>query len=261
MRFKDKIAVVTGGGSGMGLAAAQLLAEEGAIVAVNDINPETVDQTVDILRSRGGQALAIPGDVSDLNQVEDNVRSVMNAYGRIDVLLSNAGLPIFAAPEDYTDWKRSLAVNVDGMFYWAKTVGKEAMIPQKSGAIVFTSSLAGLTAVMGDIGYVTSKHAVVGMTKAFAAEWAQHNIRVNCVAPGLTDSTMVRKNLGANPEAFAARISRVPLGRMARPDEQAKAMLFLASEDASYITGLTMQVDGGQLTIHSGHTVLGAGHQ
>ena len=252
MRFKDKVVVVTGGASGIGLAAAKMFAAEGAIVAINDIRTESAHAAFSELEAAGAKGMALPGDVADQDQVNENAKQVIDRFGRIDVLISNAGVPQFAPAEDYSQWRRSVSINLDGHFYWAQAVARQSMIPNLDGKIVFTTSLAGLAALAGDIGYVTCKHGLVGMTKGLALEWAKYGIRVNCVAPGITDSLMVRQNLGADPEKFAQRIGRVPMGRLGQPEEQASAMLFLASDDSSYITGHTIPVDGGQMALSSG---------
>ncbi len=251
MRFQNKVVVVTGGGSGIGLAAVRLFAAEGAVVAINDFRSEAAEAAVLDVVSAGGKAMSVPGDVSDEEQVRQNVDDILQRYGHIDVLIANAGLPNQAPAERYTNWRRSVGVNLDGAFYWAQTVARNSMLARGTGVIVFTSSLAGLAANTGDVGYVASKHAIIGLTKALAAEWAKYGLRVNCVAPGLTNSLMVRTHLGAKPE-FAERIGRIPMGRLGQPEEQARTMMFLASDDASYITGQTIAVDGGQMALHSG---------
>lgn len=252
MRFTNKVAVVTGGGAGIGAAAARLFAAEGGIVAVNDSREDAAQAVVEEIAAAGGTAIAIPGDVADEAAVKDNVATVMARFGRIDVLHSNAGIPIGMAAEDYSAWRRSLSINLDGMFYWCQAVAKASMLPNRSGSIVTMSSLAGLGATIGDIGYVTAKHGIVGLTKGLAAEWARKGVRVNCVAPGITNTLMVNQTRMANPEGMAKRIDRVPLGRAGEPEELARAVLFLASDDASYITGVTIAVDGGQMAVHSG---------
>jgi NAD(P)-dependent dehydrogenase (short-subunit alcohol dehydrogenase family) len=254
MRFKDKVVIVTGGGSGIGLAAVKGFAAEGAIVAINDLNPETAEAALAEVTAAGGQGIAIPGDVAQRAVVEAAVKQVIDKFGRVDVLISNAGLPGFEPAESYSRWEKSVSVNLSAHFYWAQTVARESMIPNHSGSIIFTSSGAGLAALIGDIGYVTTKHGLVGMTKGLAVEWAKYGLRVNCVAPGFTDSLMVRQNVGVNPEAFKARVGRIPVGRIGQPEEQAAAMLFLASDDASYITGHTLPVDGGQIALSSGYS-------
>ena len=254
MRFIDQVAIVTGGASGIGLAAAKLFASEGAIVAINDVRADAAYQAVDEIARVGGTAFAIPGDVAEPEVVFDSVSQVMGLHGRIDILIANAGANFGAPAEQYSAWRRSIAINLDGMFFWAQAAARESMIPRQRGSIVFTSSLAGLAGIVGDVGYVASKHAIVGLTRALAAEWAVHGVRVNSVAPGFTDSLLVRQTVGRDPKAFAARVGRIPLGRIGQPEDQANAMAFLCSNDGAYITGLIMQVDGGQMAVHSGLT-------
>ncbi len=252
MQFKDKVVVITGGGSGIGFSAAKLFAAAGAAVAINDVRREAAAEAAAEIAKSGASVIAIPGDVSQESEIHANVKNVIDRFGRIDVLVSNAGIPISGPAEDYTQWRRSVAVNLDGMFYWAQSVAKQSMIPNKSGSIVMTSSLAGLAAMRNDIGYVTCKHGIVGMTKGLAVEWAKFGIRVNCIAPGLTDSLMVRQHMPVGSDAFRNRVARIPLGRLGQPEDQAKVILFLASDDAAYVTGHTVPVDGGQMALHSG---------
>jgi 3-oxoacyl-[acyl-carrier protein] reductase len=262
MRFKDRVVIITGAGSGIGLAAAKAFVAEGASVAINDLNKDSVDAAVAEIEGLGGRAIGIPGDVSSSEDITKGLQHVVDAWGRVDVLISNAGIPIFEPAETYSQWQRSVATNLSGHFLWAQAVARQVMIPNNCGSIIFTSSLAGLMAYAGDIGYVTCKHALTGLTKGLSVEWAKYGIRVNSVAPGLTDSARLRRNMAE--DVFANRVGRVPMGRIGQPEEQASAMLFLASDDASYITGHTMPVDGGQVAMHSGYTtsfVRGSKHE
>jgi NAD(P)-dependent dehydrogenase (short-subunit alcohol dehydrogenase family) len=254
MRFKDKIVIVTGAASGIGFSTAQQFASEGAIVALNDVRTDAVRDAVTKI---GGNSFGIPGDVSDMDQVFANVQHVMNRHGRIDVLVNNAGVFSIEPAETVSveSWKRTNAINLDGVFYWAQAVAVQSMIPNRSGAIVNVASGAGLTAIPNSIAYVASKHAVVGVTKALAVEWGRHNIRVNAVCPGLTETDMVREAAAANPARFAERRKRIPIGHGASADDQANAILFLASAEASSISGLAMIIDGGTLAMSAGVTL------
>jgi NAD(P)-dependent dehydrogenase (short-subunit alcohol dehydrogenase family) len=154
--------------------------------------------------------------------------------------------------EHYDHLDRLMAVNFYGTVYWAQAAANVSMIPNGRGSIVNVASIAGLVGIPNDIGYVSSKHAVLGLTKALAVEWARYGIRVNAVAPGVTDSPMVQDLADKFPDTMAARISRIPVNRTGRPEEQASGILFLASDDADYITGTTLAIDGGQMALNSG---------
>lgn len=253
MILKDEVAVITGGGCGIGLAVAQVFAKEGAKVAINDLNAELANKAAQEIRASGGDAIAIPGDVSDVKQVQSNVREVMDHYGRIDILFNNAGI-YMACPAELVkveDWRKVISVNLDGIFFWAQAVGQASMIPNRYGKIINTSSMAGFAAPQNVISYVSSKHAVVGLTKSLALEWGKYNIRVNCLCPGMTITPLVRKT--QKSEVLASREKRVPLRRLCNPEEQANAVLFLASEQSSFVNGLIMNVDGGMLSAFSGN--------
>jgi NAD(P)-dependent dehydrogenase (short-subunit alcohol dehydrogenase family) len=250
MRFSDKVVVVTGGASGIGKAAALEFAREGAIVAVNDLRADAAEATRLEIEQGGGRAIVISGDISDETDVRANVRTVIDQFGRIDILISNAGLSNQGRAEDYEGWERSISVNLSGHFYWARTVARESMIPNCGGSIIFISSGAGLGAVLNDVGYVACKHAIIGLNKALALEWTGFGIRVNCIAPGVIDTEMLAQ-WKASP-AYATRVDRVPMQRLGLPIDLAHAMMFLASDDAAYITGAMIPVDGGQQALHSG---------
>ncbi|CAN5362310.1 SDR family oxidoreductase [soil metagenome] len=252
MRFKDQVVIVTGAGGGMGLAAARLFASEGAHVCVNDINADTARKAVEAIEQAGGSAMCIDGDVSNEAFVQETVGRVVKRFGKVDVLLSNAGVATIKPAEEYTDWDRMLRINLSAHFHWARAVAIQSMIPNRSGAIVNTASIAGHMAYPGDVGYIAAKAGLIGLTKALAIEWARHNIRVNCVCPGLTEGPMLKEVERMDPARFAVRRKRVPMGRAAMPEEIADAMAYLASSGATYVTGVVLNVDGGQVAMSSG---------
>lgn len=254
MTCRDKVVVVTGAAAGIGRATCDLLAAAGATVFVHDINEADAQSAAAELRDQGMRAHALVGDVSNEDDVTRNVDEVLAEVGRIDVLINNAGIGTVAPAVEYTAWRRILSVNLDGQFYWARAVASKSMIPNKSGAIINVSSVAGLAGIPEDVGYVASKHGVIGLTKALAVEWAKYGIRVNCICPGSTQTPLFQSLAAKAPERFAQRILRIPLGRVAHPVEQARAIAFLASDDASYITGAVLNNDGGQMALFSGMT-------
>lgn len=252
-RFAGKTMVITGAARGIGLATARMAAGQGARVALVDLDPHAAAAG---LRAEGYEAAGVAGDVSDLVQVRANVAQVIAAWGRIDVLVNNAAINSYHLPEDLPEavWHREIAVNLTGSFFWAQAVAQASMIPARGGAIVNLGSGAALAGIPRCASYVAAKHGVVGLTRALAVDWGQFGVRVNCVCPGLTFTDLARQIAEANPEMIRQREARIPLGRGAQPEDIARAVLFLASDDAGAISGEVVAVDGGTLAMSSGYS-------
>jgi NAD(P)-dependent dehydrogenase (short-subunit alcohol dehydrogenase family) len=252
MRFKDRVAIITGGGSGMGLAATRLFSREGATVAIVDINGGNAEKAAVEVKDTGGKAIAIQADVADKDAARNAVKDVVSHFGRVDILLNNAGIATIKPAEEYTDWEKIIGVDLNAPFYWSQAVALQSMIPNKRGAIVNVASLAAMVAYPGDVGYIAAKAGVLGLTRALAVEWAKHNIRVNCLCPGFTDTQIIKDMEKIDPNRYNERRKRIPMGRSARAEEMADAMAYLASDQASYVTGSVLNVDGGQIALSSG---------
>jgi 3-oxoacyl-[acyl-carrier protein] reductase len=256
VRLDNKVAVVTGAGAGIGKEIALTLAKEGADIVVNDVSLATASQTCDEINALGRKALLAQADVSDYNQVKTMVKKAVRTFGRIDILVNNAGRTDYGGkPEDLKleDWNKMLAVSLTGVFICSQLVGRE-MIRRKSGKIINIASTAGLIALPDSCDYTAAKHGVVGLTKALAIEWGKHGINVNCVAPGSTLTARAEIEFKRDPDSAADRTSRVPLGRLAKPIDQARVVAFLASSDADYISGQTIVVDGGTYALYAGYS-------
>jgi len=251
MRFEDQVVVITGAARGIGLVTARMAAQEGARVVICDLDPAKVDEAV---RMVGGQTLGIAGDVSKLDQVRRNVDQVMKAHGRIDVLVNNAAINSYHPPETIPEdvWRRELDVCLTGTFFWSQAVASATMIPRRQGAIVTLGSGGALAALPRCAAYVAAKHGVIGLTKALAVDWGQYGIRVNCVCPGLTFTELSKAMAAKNPEMMRQREQRIPLQRGAQPEDIANAILYLASSQASSISGESLSIDGGTLAMSSG---------
>lgn len=246
MRLERKVAIITGGGSGIGRAAAQLFTREGAKVVVADYNAEAGENTVQAIQDSGGEAIFVKVDVSDAEQVQHMVQSALEAYGGIDILFNNAGILLFGTilETDPKDWTRLMSINLNGVFLCSKAVIPH-MIERGGGSIINTSSSTGAHDVAANIAaYVTSKGGVTLLTKAMAVDHAKDHIRVNAIAPGPTDTPMLRENM--SPEELADFAATFPMKRLGWPEELAYAALFLASDEASFVTGAVLAVDGGQ---------------
>ncbi|RMF76293.1 MAG: glucose 1-dehydrogenase [Chloroflexi bacterium] len=246
MRLKDKVALVTGGGSGIGRACAELFAEEGARVVVADYNAQTGEACAKAITDAGRDAVFTSVDVSDATQVGAMVETALSTYGQIDVLFNGAGILLFgtALETSEADWNRVMAVNLTGTFLCCKAVLPH-MIERGGGSIVNVSSSTGAhDAGRNTVAYVTSKGGVMLMTRALAIDYAQHNIRVNALCPGPTDTPMLHEFF--SPEQLEAFANTFPMKRLGRPEELAYAALFLASDEASFVTGAMLAADGGQ---------------
>jgi NAD(P)-dependent dehydrogenase (short-subunit alcohol dehydrogenase family) len=247
-----KVALITGAGAGIGRGAARVFAEAGAAVGLCDVVETTGAEVAREIERDGGRALFVPADVADPVSARRFVAEVAGAFGRVDVLLNNAGVASHrASVQDLAEaeWQRVMAVNLHGHFYCAKYAVPH-IIRAGGGAIVNTASVLAQATLPGGVAYTTSKAAVIGFTKALAHDLGPHRIRVNCLLPGSTDTPMMWQGVApAERMAVEAEVSLAqPLGRVARPEEIARVALFLASDAASFVTGATVVVDGGLLT-------------
>jgi NAD(P)-dependent dehydrogenase (short-subunit alcohol dehydrogenase family) len=245
MRLKNKVALVTGGASGIGKATAELFAREGARLAVADYSADGRD-VVQAIKNAGGEAIFVSVDVSDSGQVTMMVEAALQAYGRIDILFNAAGILYYGTllETDEQAWNRVISINLGGTYLCCRAVLPH-MIRQGGGSIINVASTVGAhDACANAVAYVTSKGGVTLFTKAVAIDHAKQGVRVNALVPGATDTPMIRKAI--TPEALETMAASHPIGRLGRPEELAKAVLFLASDDASFVTGSAMYVDGGQ---------------
>lgn len=250
-RLADKVVIITGGGSGIGKATASLFAKEGARVVVAQRTIHTGEETVSTIKSDGGEAVFIRTDVTIAAEVEHLIRETTNRFGKIDILFNNAGMVHSRTPVENIDenlWDRVYTINVKGYFLPIKYAVPE-MKKAGDGAIVNISSTLAVKPQENFSCYASSKGAVITLTKALAVELAPHKIRVNCICPMAVDTRMQRqlvaKDIG-NWDTFEKEVAkRTPLGRMATPDEVACAALYLASDEASMVTGTCINIDGG----------------
>lgn len=251
MRLNDRVAIVTGGGSGIGAASAQAMAREGARVLVVDINESTAKATAEHIERAGGHAVALPADVTRAADNQAIVERAVADWGRLDIFFANAGVPQWPADienVEETVFDRIMAVNVKGVWLGAK-YALPVMKRQKRGVFLITASTAAIRPRKGGQTYGASKGAVVTLTKSLALEAAAHGVRVVAIAPVATETPMLPTFMAKkaiDDEGRARYIATVPLGRLNQPDDIAHTAVFLASDDAAMITGSCVEVDGGR---------------
>jgi meso-butanediol dehydrogenase/(S,S)-butanediol dehydrogenase/diacetyl reductase len=248
MRLKEKVAIITGGGSGFGEVTARLFAHEGAAVMLADINGSAAQAVAASIAAEGGQASWAHTDVTSAASVEAMVRATLNQFGHVDILFNNAGIEGFGSVVDTDEsaWDRMFAVHVRGAYLCSKYTLPSMIESGRGGVVVNVSSVAGLVGIRNMTAYSAAKGAIISLTRSMAADFAQYGIRVNCIAPGTTMTPMGQRLVeGDTPEQLALRMSRYLLNRFGRPEEIARAVLFLASDDSSYATGTCLVVDGG----------------
>jgi NAD(P)-dependent dehydrogenase (short-subunit alcohol dehydrogenase family) len=245
MRLRGRVAAITGGALGIGRATAQCFAAEGATVALADVEVGAAEKVAGEITERGGRAIAVGVDVGDAGQVQAFVDQVVGELGRLDVMFANAGIahsaPFLEHPE--AQWHRVLRVNLTGVFLCCQAAARQ-MVRQGGGRIIATASINGFRGVENLVGYNVAKAGVIELIRTMAVELAQHHITVNAIAPAQIDTRLTRS---LPEDARRRRVERIPLGRFGEVDEVARAALFLASDDASYVTGHTLAVDGGYL--------------
>ncbi len=245
MRVKDKVVIITGGGSGIGRETGLVFAKEGAKVVVADVNEKGGAETVDTIKNAGGEAIFAKLDVSNREQAKQVVKDAIAKYGRIDVLINNAGITQDALVVKMTEdqWDKVININLKGPFNCIQAV-VEQMITQGSGVILNISSIVALYGNVGQTNYAATKAGLVGMTKTLAKELGKKGIRVNAIAPGFIYTPMT----AAMPEKILDMMKeKTPLKRLGTPGDIASALLFLASDEASFINGAVISVDGGLL--------------
>src|SRR5438552_18673131 len=248
--FVGKVSFVTGAGGGIGRAAALAFAREGVNVAVADVSEKDNQDTARLVEQQGGRALAVRCDVTKVDDVKLALDKTTQAFGRLDFAFNNAGIepkkPTPTADYDFDEWERIIDIDLRGVFLCMKYEIPLILKHGGGGAIVNTSSGAGIIGIKGSPAYTAAKHGVIGLTKAAALDYAAQNIRVNAVCPGYIDTPMMGRFTGGTPEGRAKVIAEEPVGRMGKPEEIAAAVLWLCSDAAAFMVGHAMVIDGGQ---------------
>lgn len=251
--MEGKVVLITGGGSGIGRAISMAFAAEKANVLIADISDEKGNETVRLIRQKGGEAEFIHCDVSHSGDVKSMIQKSVDTFGRLDYAINNAGIPgphgnIVDCPEEM--WNKVLSVNLTGVWLSMKYEIPQ-MLKQGDGAIVNIASIAGFSAQRGISPYVASKHGIIGITKAIALEYAKEGIRVNAICPGVTATPLIENAASEVPEELKEVFAggNIPMGRVALPEEIASAAIWLCSDAASFVTGHALVVDGGTLAM------------
>lgn len=247
MKLKNRAAFITGAGSGIGREIAKAFALEGAFVIAADLNLETAEETVNIIKGYTGQAAAVQVDVSDFASFEKAMKEGMKDYGKIDILVNNAG--IFDGQKDILnthpeDFDKVIDVNLKSVFYGAKLVLKN-MVKTKKGVIINISSVAGIRGGLANAAYTASKHGIIGLTKDIATDYGKNGIRAIAICPGTIETNMTKDLLEDPSEETQGMLNTIPMKRAGSVEEIGKLAVFLASDDASYITGTEIIIDGG----------------
>jgi NAD(P)-dependent dehydrogenase (short-subunit alcohol dehydrogenase family) len=254
MRLRDKVAIITGGGRGIGKATVEAYAREGAHVVIAEKAGEVGEEVAATLRALGQSAIAIQTDVTDSDSVAELAKRVLRERARIDILVANAGINVFSEPLAMTpqQWRRCFSVDLDGVWNSARSV-LPAMLDQQSGSIVAIASVHSFNIIPHCFPYPVAKHAVVGLVRALAIEYAAQGIRVNAIAPGYIETKLVRDHWAGfpDPEAERRRANELhPPGRIGRPEEVAMTAVFLGSDEAPFINAATVVIDGGRSVLY-----------
>ena len=248
-RFNNKVVLITGGSSGIGHATALAFAKEGAKVVIADVVDNRDKETVKMVNDKNRQAAFIRTDISKPTDVENMVKTAVETYGRIDILFNNAGIagsPVRLAELSVEDWDRVIDINLKGVFLGSKyTI--PVMLEQGKGVIINNASSSGITPTPLVSVYAAAKAGVIQLTKAMAIEYGNENIRINCICPGFIETPMTAPIIPANASGGRPYRDQWPLGRVGTPDEIARSVLYLASDDSSFVTGTVLVVDGGWL--------------
>jgi len=249
MRLKDKVAIISGAGGTIGRATTEKFAREGAKILATDINVQAGEETVKAIKDRGGEASFVGGDISKVPEIKKIIDAAVDTFGRIDILFNNAGNELVKSIHEYTEeeYDSIMDVHLKGGFFCIRYVIPE-MLKQNGGSIINMGSILGLSGWLKTPTYCAAKGALVNLTRQIALEYAPNNIRCNCVCPGIVETDMLKRSMEVQPEFVQPFIDNHPMGRVATPEEVADAVVFLASDEARFITGVSLPVDGGYLS-------------